>query len=125
MKLTGGWGVDQVYECVGGYTDAVDQSTKMLCPGGKVIMIGGASKPSPIDLQEMIFRETSIIASMSYSTAGYKKEAQIAIDLMREGMVDNKSLITHKFVPEDYLLAFDAAIDKKKSKSFKVMFIRE
>jgi len=69
MKLTGGWGVDQVYECVGGYTDAVDQSTKMLCPGGKVIMIGGASKPSPIDLQEMIFRETSIIASMSYSTA--------------------------------------------------------
>ncbi len=125
MKLTAGWGVDQVYECVGGFTDAVDQSTRMLCPGGKVIMIGGASRPTPIDLQEMILRETSIIASMAYSTYGTMREAQIAMNMLRDGLVDNKPLITHTSAPQDYQQAFDLAINKGKSHALKVMFIRD
>jgi L-iditol 2-dehydrogenase len=125
MKLTAGWGVDQVYECVGGFTDAVDQSTKMLCPGGKVIMIGGASRPAPIDLQEMILRETSIIASMAYSTYGVKREAQIAMDMLRDGLVDNRSLITHSFTLQEYKQAFDLVVNKGRSQAFKVMFVRD
>jgi threonine dehydrogenase-like Zn-dependent dehydrogenase len=125
FKLTSGWGADQVYECVGGFSDAVDQSTRMLCPGGKVIMIGGASRPAPIDLQTMILRETSILASMAYSTYGVKSEAQIAMDMLRDGVIDNAPLITHTCSPEEYRRAFDLAVNKGGSRAFKVMFVRE
>ncbi len=40
MRLTEGWGVDQVYECVGGETDALQESLAMIRPGGKIIMEG-------------------------------------------------------------------------------------
>ena len=125
MHLTGGWGVDQVYECVGGLTDAVDQSTRMCHPGGDVLMLGGASGPRPIDLQTMLIREVNIISCMSYSTYEGKREFQIALNMLRDRQVDHRCLITHRFRPNEYRKAFDAAMNKRKNKALKVMFTRE
>jgi threonine dehydrogenase-like Zn-dependent dehydrogenase len=125
MNLTGGWGVDQVYECVGGLTDAVDQSTHMCRPGGNVLMLGGASKPRPIDLQMMLLREVNILSSMSYATYDGKREFQIAMDMLRDNQVDHRSLITHRFAPQEYRQAFDTAISKGEHQALKVMLIRE
>ena len=125
MKLTGHWGVDQVYECVGGNTDAVAQSVSMCCMGGNVIMLGGASRPRPIDLQDMLLKEVNILSSNSYSTDGYKREFQIAMDMLRDGLVDHKSLVTHRFAPEDYRQAFEIAIEKSRYQTIKAVFIRD
>ena len=120
----GGRGINQVYECVGGHTDAVEQSMQLCAPGGSVIMLGGASKPRPIDLQEMLLKEVNIISSNSYSTIGEKREFQVAMDLLAGGQVDHKSLISHRFEPEDYLQAFEVAIHKEEHHSVKVIFTR-
>ena len=124
MRLTGGWGVDQVYECVGGLTDAVDQSTRMCHPGGNVLMLGGASQPRPIDLQMMLLREVNILSSMSYATYDSKREFQIAMNMLRDRQVDHRSLITHRFAPSEYRQAFDTAMSKGEYKALKVMFVR-
>jgi len=125
IQLTDGWGVDQVYECVGGLTDAVDQSTRMCHPGGNVLMLGGASGSRPIDLQTMLIREVNIISCMSYSTYEGKREFQIALNMLRDRQVDHRCLITHRFRPNEYRKAFDAAMNKRKNKALKVMFTRE
>jgi L-iditol 2-dehydrogenase len=124
MELTGGWGVDQVYECVGGLTDAVDMSTRMCRPGGNVLMLGGASQPRPIDLQMMLLREVNILSSMSYATYEGKREFQIAMNMLRDRQVDHSCLITHRFAPEEYRQAFDTAMSKGDRKALKVMFVR-
>lgn len=124
-KLTAGWGVDQAYECVGGHTDAVARCVDMCASAGDVIMLGGASRPRPIDLQDMLLKEVNILSSNSYSTAGPKREFQIAMDLLSGGQVDHKSLVTHKFAPEEYRRALEVAINKKKHHTIKAMLIRE
>jgi threonine dehydrogenase-like Zn-dependent dehydrogenase len=125
LRLTGGWGVDQVYECVGGLTDAVDQATRICHPGGSVLMLGGASGPRPIDLQTMLIREVNIISSMSYATYEGKREFQIAMNMLRDRQVDHLCLITHRFDPGEYRQAFDTAMSKGDERALKVMFTRE
>ena len=125
LKLTGGWGVDQVYECVGGLTDAVDQSTHMCHPGGNVLMLGGASQPRPIDLQMMLIREVNILSCMSYATYDGKREFQIAMNMLRDKQVDHRCLITHHFAPREYRQAFDTAMSKRDNQALKVMFVRD
>jgi len=124
MKLTGSWGVDQVYECVGGNTDALQQSIEMCRPGGKAVMIGVFSGKRPIDLLDMMLREVDIISSNSYSTAGYKREYQIAMDLLAAGQVEHESLITYKLPIEEWQKALDVSINKKDNRTFKAMFVR-
>lgn len=125
MRLTGGWGVDQVYECVGGDTDALDQSIAMCRPGGDAIMLGVFSGHRPIDLLTMLLKEVNILASNSYSTFEDKREFQISMDLLRDGLIEHKSLITHTYAPEDWKDAIDLAIGKGEHESIKTMFIRE
>ncbi len=125
MKLTQGWGVDQVYECVGGDTDTLDQAVAMCRPGGDAIMLGVFSGRLPVDLLTMLIKEVNILASNSYSTFEGKREYQISMDMLRDGLIDHKSLVTHTFAPEDWREAIDLAIEKGKHESIKAMFLRK
>jgi L-iditol 2-dehydrogenase len=125
MRLTAGWGVDQVYECVGGETDALDQSVSMCRMGGSAVMLGVFSGRRPMDLFTMLWKEVNIISSNSYSTAGYEREFQLAMDLLRDGKVSHQELITHRYAPEQWFDAINMAISKGKNQSVKTMFIRE
>jgi threonine dehydrogenase-like Zn-dependent dehydrogenase len=62
---------------------------------------------------------------MAYSTSGVKSEAQISMDMLCDGLIDNASLITHTCSPEDHRRAFDLAVNKGASRAFKVMFVRD
>jgi L-iditol 2-dehydrogenase len=125
LRLTAGWGADQVYECVGGHTDAVAQSIDMCGAAGQVIMLGGASRPRPIDLQMMLLKEAQLLPSNSYSTFGRMREFQIALNLLRDGLVSHQRLVTHRFAPADYRAAFDTAIQKGAHGALKVMLVRD
>jgi L-iditol 2-dehydrogenase len=124
MRLTGGWGVDQVYECVGGETDALDQSVAMCRFGGQAVMLGVFSGRRPLDLFRMLWREVNIISSNSYSTAGYEREFQIAMNLLGDGKVTHENMVTHCYHPEQWREAIGMAISKGKHNSIKTMFIR-
>lgn len=123
-RITGGCGVDQVYECVGGESDAINQSIYMCRKGGSVIMIGVFSGQRPVDLRTMMGKEVHILTSCAYSTAGFAREYQIGMDLLADGSVDHKKLITHRFYPEDYRQAFDVAMSKGEHSSIKTVFVR-
>jgi len=124
VLLLSNGGVDQVYECVGGLTDAVQQSMLMCRNGGKVIMLGGASKPRPIDLQDMLLKEVSIVPSNSYSIFNGKSEYETSIGLLRDGFVNHQCLITHRYAFEDFKKAFDGMLDKTSTHTIKAIFER-
>ncbi len=125
LRLTG-IGADQVYECVGGETDALDQAVGMARPGGVAVMLGVFSGRRPIDLLTQLLKEVNILASNSYSTApSGEREFQISMDMLRDGLVDHERLITHRFAPEQYCEAIESAIHKGRLHGIKSMFIRE
>jgi len=123
-RLTGGQGVDLVYECVGGMTDAVAQAVAISATAGSVVMLGGSSRPTPIDLQEMLLKEVNLLPSNSYSTHGRLREYQIGLDLLSNGQVNHSRLVTHCFSFDQYRQAFETALYKGREGALKVMFLR-
>jgi len=123
MKRTAGWGVDQVYECVGGNTDAMQESLRMVAPKGKLIMEGVFSGDRPLDLLTLLLRESPVLPSMCYSYYGSKREFQMAIDMVAAGSAEQASMITHRFDIRDWQEAIQTAIDKNITHATKVEFL--
>jgi 2-desacetyl-2-hydroxyethyl bacteriochlorophyllide A dehydrogenase len=124
MRLTNGWGVDQVYECVGGDTDAINEGIQMARPGGKVIMLGVFSGNRPVDLLTQLLKEVSILASNSYSNAGFLREYEISVDLLANGRIDHSDFVTHRFSIDDWHEAMETFMHKRQNKCLRVEFIR-
>lgn len=126
MQQTAGGGVDQVYECVGGATDAVDQAIAMACPGGTAVMMGEFAGRRPIDLLRQLNNEVRLLPSNSYcAMPNGRREFQVALELLRNGIVSHSGLITHRFAPKQYRQALDATTHKGRSGLIKAMFVRE
>jgi len=123
LRLTGGHGVDQVYEGVGGKTDVMNEAIRMCRSGGTVIMTGIFDGERPIDLLTMLFHSVSILTSNSYSITGLKPDYQIALDLLATGQITHDFVVTHRFSLEEYQSAINTAFDKKNSACLRAMFI--
>ena len=123
MRLTQGWGVDQVYECVGGNTDALQEAVGMVRPKGKIIMEGVFSGDRPFDLLTLLLRESPVLPSMCYSYYEGKREFQMALDMVSSGKAEQASMITHRFAIQDWREAIQTAIDKHRTHASKAMFI--
>lgn len=123
MRMTAKWGVDQVYECVGGETDGVDTGIAMCRPGGKVIVLGIFPGRRPIDLLTMVSKEVDVLSSYCYAAVEGKTEYGIGLDMVRNGVVNQKALISHAFPIEDWRQAFDATMHKSQSHALKVQLI--
>lgn len=125
LKITNGQGVDQVYECVGGKSNAIDDAIGFTTRQGKIIMMGiFAGKPS-IDLNGMFMKEISLISSNSYGMSGYRDEFAISIEMLASKQVNHQILITHRYKPEQYVEAIEAARGKDKSAAVKVLIERD
>jgi len=125
MDLTDGQGVDQVYECVGGRSNAIDDAIRFTTRQGKIIMMGIFEGNPSIDLNTMFMREISLISSNSYGMQDYRNEFAISLDMLANKLVDHSILITHRFKPEEYVEAIEAARGKDRSKAIKVLFVRD
>ena len=125
MKLTDGNGCDQVYECVGGRSTAIDDAIQFTTRQGKIIMMGIFEGKPSIDLNKLFMDEMTLIASNSYGMSGYRDEFAIAVDMLKHKQVDHNILISHRFRPEDYVDAINAARGKSESKAVKVVFERD
>ena len=125
QDLTWGRGADQVYECVGGQGETLNQAIAMCRMGGKVIMIGEFYGLRPTNLFSMMMKEVPILTSNAYSTFGTDREFQVALRLLADKKVDHNLLITHRFDPENFLEAFETSFSKKASRSIKSIFVRQ
>ena len=105
MELTGGEGVDAVFDAVG-LPETLQQSVKIVREGGVVVLTGlGYHTPEvPLPVTEVIFKELDIRGVHRYANVW-----QDSLNLVASGRIDAKKLITHTFPFENVREAFEKA----------------
>jgi D-xylulose reductase len=103
-KITGGWGVDVIFEASGNEA-AIANIFQPLCPGGKVVFIGMPVNPVPVDIVAAQAKEAHIETIFRYANV-YPR----ALALMGSGKMDVKPLVTDKYKFADAIKAYDYAV---------------
>jgi len=118
MEFTNGRGADIVFECAGGSAMqmTLPLATSFTRIGGKVIIVGGfdtGKTSTEMEWQRIQMGEIQLIPSASYSFWGIYPEMQICLDLLANGKLNAKKMISHNFPIEEINKAFEVAKDKK------------
>jgi L-iditol 2-dehydrogenase len=97
-------GVDVAFE-VAGTQDAVDTSVASVLPGGKVILVG-----IPDDDRTLFSASTARRKGLTIKLVRRMKHTYPrAIELVSKGLIDVRSLVTHRFPLEQASEAFHVA----------------
>ena len=100
---TDGWGADVVVECSGNPRGAAG-IFEPLCPGGRVVFIGGQSEPIAYDVGAAMVREARVEHVFRYAHVFPR-----CIAMLSSGAIDVKPLITRTFGFDDSVEAFELA----------------
>jgi D-xylulose reductase len=101
--VTDGWGADIVFEASGS-SQVFDGIFDLLCPGGRMVLIGMPGAPVSYDVVAAQIKEARVEHIFRYAHV-YPR----ALALMGSGKIDLKPLITDTFEFKDSLEAFDYA----------------
>ena len=113
-RLTEGYGADIVFECSGA-PPAAKQGLGLLRKKGQYGQVGIFAKPEvEFDLEKVIQKEIRVIGSRSQRPADWEP----SLELMNNGSVDAKAMITHEFTIAQWDEAYDAI---KKGEAIKVL----
>jgi L-iditol 2-dehydrogenase len=108
MEITGGRGVDVVFETAGSVV-TTQMTVEMVRKGGKVVLIGLPSVPRvDFDVIKVIDKELDVLGIFRYANT-YKG----CVDLLNAGKVDLATLITHRFPLEKTQEALQFAHEHK------------
>lgn len=117
LEETNGYGVDMVLE-VSGQQKAYDQGLRILRKGGTFVIIGVAARPIQLEVPtNIMYKEAKLVGITGREM--YHTWYQV-IDLIQSGKVHLEKVITHKFLPENFPVAFKVA---KEAQHGKVAFI--
>ena len=106
-KVTGGWGVDIIFEASG--SEAVIKNIfQPLCPGGRVVFIGMPVEPVPVDIVAAQAKEARMETVFRYANQ-YPR----AVALLASGKIDVKPLITDTYKFKDAIKAYEYAANPK------------
>jgi D-xylulose reductase len=114
--MTGGWGVDIVFEASGN-PEVIKHVFDYIRPAGRVVFIGMPPLPAPIDIVKAQSKEAKIETIFRYAHV-YPR----AIALLEAGKIDVKPLITDVYDFKDSIAAFEYARAMKPS-SVKVQIV--
>lgn len=107
-ELTGGKGVDKVFETAGSEF-TIQQTPYLIKRGGSIVLVGFAPKDIiEYDFMQILMKEAEI-----KSVFRYRNLYPAAIGAIADGKIDVKAMITHEFNFEDTKEAFDYVIDNK------------
>jgi NADPH2:quinone reductase len=105
-ELTGGEGVDAVYNTVGGETWV--QSMRALRPGGRLVTSGATAGPNPETEIRLVFvRQLKILGSTAHSSTDLRH----ALDYVWDGTVE--PIIQETFPLAEYETAFRTMADRE------------
>jgi 2-desacetyl-2-hydroxyethyl bacteriochlorophyllide A dehydrogenase len=104
-RFSGREGVDLVVETAG-TAQAVEHALALVRPGGRVVLTGLPSEPTPVHFFRVVRREVTIVGSMIY-----QDEFGEALRLLASGAVRARPLLTHTFPLDDIAGAFAAHRD--------------
>jgi D-xylulose reductase len=102
-RETDGWGADLIFEC-SGYAPAMAEMFDLVCPGGKVALVGIPLQPFAFDVSKAQVKEVRVENIFRYAHV-YPR----AVAMMASGKIDVKPLITDRFAFKDSVEAFDFA----------------
>jgi (R,R)-butanediol dehydrogenase/meso-butanediol dehydrogenase/diacetyl reductase len=95
-EMTGGLGVDVVFEC-SGVPAAFRQSFELVRPGGQVMALGVIEQETPVSPLDIVVKEIDLKGSLAYT----KHEFELALELLAQGRVDTKSIISDTISLDD------------------------
>jgi D-xylulose reductase len=102
-RETDGWGVDVLFEC-SGHAPAMSEMFDLVCPGGKVALVGIPLEAFPYDVSKAQVKEIRVENVFRYAHV-YPR----AVGMLASGKIDVKPLITNRFAFEESVEAFDFA----------------
>jgi L-iditol 2-dehydrogenase len=99
-----GDGLDLVIETAGA-VEAVDLATRLVRPGGRVVLLGIAGEGKMLELpaDRIMFGDMDVIGSCSYPTSAWSS----VVRLLEHGLVDLDPIVTHRFPAERFEDAFE------------------
>lgn len=108
LEATGGRGVDVAFEAAG-TNEAVEAAIDASRPGARVLLIG-----IPSDDRTSFTASAARRKGLTLMLARRMKHVYPrAIELVRSGRVDVRSMVSHQFGLEDYAEAFDVALHRQ------------
>jgi L-iditol 2-dehydrogenase len=112
-----GGGLDVVIETAGAVA-AVDLATRLVRPGGRVVLLGiaGAGQMLEIPADRIMFADIDVIGSCSYPTSAWAS----VVRLLDRGLVDFEPIVTHRFPASRFEEAF-SLLDERKGTVAKVL----
>lgn len=114
-ELTNGDGFDVVMEC-GGQPDSALLAARLTRTRGRIVVMGVFDKPAPLDLTDLVFREKTVMGSMS--GYGYFDES---IAMMTDKRFRGENLITRSIGLDDLVEGGLRALRREKGKHVKII----
>ena len=110
-------GLDLVLETAGA-VDAIELATRIVRPGGRVVLLGlaGAGKSLELPANRIMLGDIDVVGSCSYSTAAWSS----VLRLLERGAVDLEPIVTHRFPAQRFAEAF-AVLDERREAVTKVL----
>jgi 2-desacetyl-2-hydroxyethyl bacteriochlorophyllide A dehydrogenase len=109
LNETGGFGADISIEAVG-LPATYETAVKVLKIQGKLMALGFAANEIQIPIQPLLFKEISIIGC-----TGFSFEAAPVLNMISDGRIDVKTLITHKYSLEKIETGFESILDRSQN----------
>ncbi len=111
LKATSGMGADLVIECAGTQV-TFEQAVEMVHGGGKIMLVGVYEKPLIWDPLKVISKNLTLVGCLGGNFPG-------AIELLQNGQVNTRPLVTHSFPLDRAQEAFQTQL--KDRQAIKVM----
>jgi threonine dehydrogenase-like Zn-dependent dehydrogenase len=121
-EFTDGVGADVVFEAVGGGAPTIPQAVSLARSGGVVGIIGVFDREHDEGIALEVQRfEKDLVGISGYSYWGNRTEFEIGLELLANGDVDAKPVVTHSFPLDDINKAFDTAKNPRDTGAIKVV----
>ena len=114
-ELTNGDGFDVVVEC-GGQPDSALLAGRLTRTRGRLVVMGVFDRPAPLDFTDLVFREKTVVGSMS--GYGYFDES---IAMMTDPRFRGESLVTRRIPLDDLVEGGLRALLTEKGKHVKII----
>jgi L-iditol 2-dehydrogenase len=125
LELTKGRGADVVFECVGGSAASITlpQAVSMVRTKGKVALVGMiAQEQQPVlNWSKIHWSEVDITPVSGFYFWDNDPEFQIVTDLLARGKLHATEMITHRFPLDRINEAFETAVNRRETKSLKII----
>jgi len=117
MELTGGRGVDVVFECSGA-PEGMDTAMKALKIGGTIVSLSVWLEPAPCDYMQVLLKEARIVGSKGYSGQDFPQ----VIEALAEGRIRGaEQIITTKIDLDEVISHGFAELESDRTKHVKVL----